>query len=70
MNDCSCSSRRRANYGIISEYRVHLKDIGICQFSRLLKSAQRTDLSVRVSDPQQSWKEKKLPPPQAGEDSR
>ncbi|EXB66332.1 hypothetical protein L484_008072 [Morus notabilis] len=44
---------------IILDYCVHLENIGICKFSCLLKSARKIALSVRVSDSQWSWREKK-----------
>ncbi|GMN56984.1 hypothetical protein TIFTF001_026097 [Ficus carica] len=59
--DCDDGDDEEALVGIcinniMSKYRVYLKNIGIKQFSRLMESARRASLSIKVSSGARGWK--------------
>ncbi|GMN47534.1 hypothetical protein TIFTF001_016713 [Ficus carica] len=47
------------------EYRVHLENVSITQFSRLSKTVEKTALSVRVNESPREWNDKRRNTPQS-----
>ncbi|CAL9011987.1 unnamed protein product [Prunus brigantina] len=43
---------------IVADYRVYLENIGISQFSRLLKAVRKTSMSVKPTE-QRTWRSEK-----------
>ena len=51
---------------IITEYRVHLENLSINQFSKLIEAARRTSGSVKITSPnRRGWKDERTKAPQA-----
>ena len=51
---------------IITEYRVHLENLSINQFSKLIKAARRTSALVKITPPNRGgWKTERREMPQA-----
>lgn len=50
---------------INSEYRVHLENVSITQFSRLFETAGKTAFSVRVNESPREWNDIRRNTPQS-----